>query len=74
MDGKAVRGAQAQGEQVHPVSLVEHGTGRVRKPVRVRDKSNEITAVPLLGEGQALHGTVTTMHALLTQRPLAQHL
>ena len=74
VDGKAVRGAQAQGEKVHLVSLVEHGTGRVRKQVRVRDKSNESTAVPLRLAGQALAGTVTTMHALLTQRTLAQHI
>ena len=71
VDGKAVRGAQAQGEKVHLVSLVEHGTGRVRKQVRVQDKSNEITAAPRLLEGHAGPGTVTTMDALLTQRPIA---
>ena len=74
MDGKAVRGAQAQGAKVHLVSLVQHGTGLVRKQVRVREKSNEITAVPVLLEGLDLHGTVTTMDALLTQRTLAQHI
>jgi predicted transposase YbfD/YdcC len=74
VDGKAVRGAQAQGAKVHLVSLVEHSTGRVRKQVRVRDKSNEITAVPLLLQGQELQGTVTTMDALLTQRTIAQQI
>ena len=74
IDGKAVRGAQAPGAPVHLVSLVEHGSGRVRQQVRVRDKSNEITAVPLLLAGRDLHGTVTTMDALLTQRALAQQI
>ncbi len=32
---------------VHLVSLVHHGSARIRKQVRVHDTSNEITAVPL---------------------------
>ena len=74
VDGKAVRGAQAQGAKVQLVSLVEHGTGRVRKQVRVRDTSNAITAVPSVLSDQALPGTVTPMDALLTQHALAQQI
>ena len=74
VDGKAVRGAQAHGAKVHLVSLVDHGSGLVRQQVRVRDKSNEITAVPALLDGRDLQGTVTTMDALLTQRVLAQQI
>ena len=74
VDGKAVRGAQRHGEHVHLVSLVDHGTGRVRKQVRVRDKSNEITAVPTLLDGRDLRGTVTTLDALLTQQAIAQQI
>jgi predicted transposase YbfD/YdcC len=74
VDGKAVRGAQTPGAPVHLVSLVEHGSGRVRQQVRVRDKSNEITAVPLLLAGRDLHGAVITMDALLTQRAIAQQI
>jgi predicted transposase YbfD/YdcC len=74
VDGKAVRGANRQGAQVHLVSLVEHGTGRVLQQARVRDKSNEITAVPRLLDGRELHGTVTTMDALLTQQALAEQI
>jgi hypothetical protein len=74
VDGKAVRGAQAHGAKVHLVSLVRHGTGLVRKQVRVRDKSNEITAVPTLLQDQDLRGTVTTMDALLTQQAIAQQI
>lgn len=71
VDGKAVRGANRHGAQVHLVSLVEHGSARVLQQVRVRDKSNEITAVPHLLAGRDLRGTVTTMDALLTQQAIA---
>ncbi len=74
VDGKAVRGAQAHGAKVHLVSLVQHGSGRVRKQVRVRDKSNEITAVPTLLQDQDLPGTVTTLDALLTQQAIARQI
>ena len=74
VDGKAVRGAQLHREPVHLVSLVSHGSAVVRKQVRVRDKSNELTAVPLLLEGLDLHGTVTTMDALLTQQVIARQI
>jgi len=74
VDGKAVRGAQLHREPVHLVSLVCHGSGVVRKQVRVRDKSNEITAVPVLLEGRDLQGTVTTMDALLTQQAIARQI
>ncbi|MDP9371239.1 MAG: ISAs1 family transposase [Chloroflexota bacterium] len=71
MDGKAVRGANTHGAQVHLVSLVRHHDGVVLGQVRVADKSNEITASPRLLAGRDLRGTVTTMDALLTQRGLA---
>lgn len=74
VDGKAVRGAQAHGAKVHLVSLVRHGTGQVRKQVRVRDKSNEITAVPQLLAGLDLTDTVTTMDAMLTQTHIAEQI
>ncbi len=74
VDGKALRGAQAHGAKVHLVSLVRHATGLIRKQVRVRDKSNEITAVPILLHGLDLQGTVTTMDALLTQQAIAHQI
>ncbi|MDQ5853255.1 MAG: ISAs1 family transposase [Chloroflexota bacterium] len=74
VDGKAVRGAQAHGAKVHLVSLAWHATGRLRKQGRVRDKSNEITAVPTLLHGRDLRGTVTTMDAFLTQQAIAQQI
>jgi predicted transposase YbfD/YdcC len=74
VDGKAVRGAQGYGDKLHLVSLVDHGSGLVRQQVRVRDKSNEITAVPVLLRGRNLQGTVTTLDALLTQQAIAQQI
>lgn len=74
VDGKAVRGANGHGANVHLVSLVQHTTGIVCYQVRVQDKSNEITAVPTLLAGRDLTGTVTTMDALLCQRTIAQHI
>ena len=71
LDGKAVRGANRHGAQVHLVSLVRHDDGRVLAQCAVAEKSNEITAAPRLLRGWDLTGTVTTMDALHTQRPLA---
>jgi predicted transposase YbfD/YdcC len=74
VDGKAVRGANRHGAKLHLVSLVRHGSGRVRKQVRVSAKSNEITAVPELLAGLDVRGTVTTMDSLLCQQALARQI
>jgi predicted transposase YbfD/YdcC len=74
LDGKAVRGANRHGAEVHLVSLVQHADGRVLGQVAVADKSNEITAAPRLLARRDLTGTVTTMDALHTQRPLARQI
>ncbi len=74
IDGKAVRGAQAYGDKIHLVSLVHHHTGIVRQQVRVRAKSNEITAVPVLLAGRALTNSVITVDAHLTQRTIAEQI
>lgn len=74
LDGKAVRGANRHGAQVHLVSLVRHDDGRVLGQVAVADKSNEITAAPRLLARCDLRGTVTTMDALLTQHALASQI
>ncbi len=72
IDGKAIRGAQAYGEKVHLVSLVQHETGIIRQQVRVRAKSNEITAVPNLLAERNLHNMVITVDAHLTQQTIAR--
>ena len=71
LDGKAVRGANRHGATVHLVSVVRHDDGRVLARRAVADKSNEITAAPLLLAGRDLAGQVLTMDAMLTQHDLA---
>jgi predicted transposase YbfD/YdcC len=74
LDGKAVRGACAHGVPTHLVSLVQHASGVTLAQVAVDQKSNEITAAPVLLKGRTGPGTVTTMDALLTQRCLAEQI
>ena len=74
VDGKEVRGASAHGSTVHLVSLVRHDSGCVLGQVKVKNKSNEITAVPVLLKDRPLAGTVTTFDALLTQRSIAEQI
>lgn len=71
IDGKAVRGANKHGADLHLVGLVRHADGVVLGQVAVATKSNEISAAPRLLTGRDLTGTVTTMDALLTQHELA---
>jgi predicted transposase YbfD/YdcC len=72
VDGKDVRGASAHGQHTFLVSLVRHEAAYVLGQAAVDRKTNEITAVPALLAGRDLTGTVTTMDALLTQRPIAE--
>lgn len=74
VDGKAIRGAQGYGEKLHLVSLVHHQTGIVHQQVRVRTKSNEITAVPVLLAGRTLANSVSTVDAHLTQHQIARQI
>ena len=69
LDGKAVRGANVHGAQVHLISLVQHGTGIVRKQGRVPDRSNEITAVPTLLASQAPWEPCSGKELLCHSRP-----
>lgn len=70
LDGKETKGAKAQGAAADLVSLVRHETGIVLGQRGV-EGHNEIGAAAALLEGCNLNGIVTTMDALLTQRPLA---
>jgi hypothetical protein len=74
VDGKDVRGASAHGSTVHLVGMARHQSGYVLQQVKDKDKSNEITAGPLLLAGRAVAGTVTTMDALLTQHSIAEQI
>lgn len=72
VDGKAVCGATAHGQDTFLISLVRHDAAYVLGQAAVGRKTNEITAVPQLLSGRDLTGTVTTMDALLTQRHIAE--
>ncbi len=74
VDGKELRGVRAHGKSLCMVNLVQHGSGIVLGQTDVVEKSNEITAVPVLLAGRDLSNTVTTMDALLTQRGVAQQI
>lgn len=74
LDGKELRGVRAHGQTLHLLSLVQHGSGRILTQIPVGTKTNEITAAPELLGGRDLGSTVTTMDALLTQRPFAQQI
>jgi predicted transposase YbfD/YdcC len=74
VDGKEVRGASAHGKKVKLVSLVTHGSGRTLAQTHVAVGKGEATTAPGLLLGRELRGTVTTMDAGLTKRPLAQQI
>ena len=74
VDGKDVRGLRKYGMRLHLVSLVQHEPTLVLGQVAVTKKQNEISAVPTLLAGRKLWGTVTTMDALLCQRPVCEQI
>lgn len=74
VDGKEVRGASAHGRKVKLISLVRHGSGHTLAQTRVPVGRGEATTVPGLLLGRELRGTVTTMDAGLTKRPLAEQI
>jgi predicted transposase YbfD/YdcC len=73
IDGKTLRGSRKQGaENVHLLSVFSHRLGMTLHQRAVKDKTNEIGAVPDLLIDLVIEGRVFTMDALLTQRPVAQ--
>jgi predicted transposase YbfD/YdcC len=74
VDGKELRGTGRYGTPVRLVSLVRHGTGTVLGECQVPDKASELRALPTLFEGRDLTGTMTTLDALYTRRPVAQQI
>src|SRR6266487_180835 len=75
VDGKALRGAVGpDGQQVHLLAALAHGSGTVLAQRRVDAKTNEITGFqPLLDEVD-LAGRVVTADALHTQVEHARYL
>jgi predicted transposase YbfD/YdcC len=73
IDGKTLLGSRKQGaENVHLLSVFSHRLGMTLHQLAVKDKTNEIGAMPDLLIDLVIEGRVFTMDALLTQRPVAQ--
>jgi predicted transposase YbfD/YdcC len=74
LDGKAVRTATAHGDRTHLVSVVQHVSAQTVGQTERPTKRSEAAASQQLLNGHDLSGTITTMDAGLTQRPLAQQI
>ncbi|MFI7635190.1 ISAs1 family transposase [Nonomuraea sp. NPDC049400] len=75
VDGKALRGARNRdGEPVHLLAALGHGSGLVFAQTDVGRKTNEITRFQPLLERLDLHDCVVTADALHTQREHATFL
>lgn len=75
LDGKTARRTHARRRGREPLHLVSAWASRQRLVLgqeAVRDKSNEIVAIPLLLERLALAGALVTIDAIGTQRAVAQ--
>lgn len=73
IDGKTIRGAKASGKKspVHMVSAWANENNLVLGQVKVSEKSNEITAIPMLLEALSLENTIVTIDAMGCQTEIA---
>lgn len=73
IDGKTLRGAKSHGEKspIHMVSAWANQDNLVLGQVRVNEKSNEITAIPILLETLFIEGNIITIDAMGTQTDIA---
>jgi predicted transposase YbfD/YdcC len=75
IDGKAVRGARGpDGTCLHLVSAWDCGRRLTLGQVAVRDKSNEITAIPRLLQMLELSGALVTIDAMGCQKEIARQI
>ena len=74
IDGKTLRGAKANGKKspVHMVSAWANENNLVLGQVRVNEKSNEITAIPVLLENLMIKDCIITIDAMGTQTEIAE--
>jgi predicted transposase YbfD/YdcC len=72
LDGKTIRNSGMPGERaIHLVSAWATSSGLVLGQLATDQKSNEITAIPLLVEALALKGCLVTIDAMGCQREIA---
>ena len=75
VDGKSLRGSRDTGvSPAHLVSAWACGTGLALGQVRTADKSNEITALPVLLEALDLRGATVTLDAMGCQHEVVQQI
>jgi len=75
IDGKALRRAVNAGESVpHIVSAWASENGLALGQVKVKDKSNEITAIPELLQALHLKGCIVTIDAIGCQKKIAANI
>ena len=75
IDGKALRHALNEGDSIpYIVSAWVSEAGLVLGQVKVKDKSNEITAVPELLDALHLKGCIVTLDAMGCQKDIAAHI
>jgi len=74
IDGKTLRGAKANGKKspVHMVSAWANENNLVLGQIRVNEKSNEITAIPVLLETLMIKDCIITIDAMGTQTDIAE--
>ncbi|MDX1908701.1 MAG: ISAs1 family transposase [Bacteroidia bacterium] len=77
IDGKTSRGSRDKHngtKALHSVSAYVHSLGMVLGQVATEEKSNEITAIPLLLRLLSLQGVIITMDAMGTQVAIVQQI
>ena len=74
IDGKTLPGAKSNGKKspVHMVSAWANENNLVLGQVRVNEKSNEITAIPVLLENLMIKDCIITIDAMGTQTEIAE--
>jgi hypothetical protein len=70
IDGKTHRGAR--GETLHLVSAFDTNNGLVLGEEKVQNKSNEITAIPVLLDSLAIQGHLVSIDAMGCQTLIAE--
>lgn len=75
IDGKALRRALNEGESIpYIVSAWASDNGLALGQVKVKDKSNEITAIPELLQALQLKGCIVTIDAMGCQKKIAENI
>ncbi len=75
IDGKCLRGSYGNNKAaIHLVSAFATETGLALAQVKTEDKSNEITAIPLLLDALLLKGCIVTVDAMGCQKTVVQRI